>query len=90
MWLFSSAPENPEDETVMEMHGANALYSTVKSLMHAIQTDNQDAQQDAAHRMIQIAKPWLIRKCSESNLANRKPLGSDTEGVCTPCSSRMD
>jgi len=57
MWLFSGAPEDPEDETVMEMHGADALYSAVKSLMHAIRTEDQDAQQDAAHWMIQIAKP---------------------------------
>ena len=27
MWLFSSAPEDPEVNTVMEMHGAEALYS---------------------------------------------------------------
>jgi hypothetical protein len=74
MWLFSGAPEDPEDETVMEMHGADALYSAVKSLMHAIRTEDQDAQQDAAHRMIQIAKPWTIRRWSESKLANGKPL----------------
>jgi len=36
MWLFSGAPEDPEDDTVMEKHGAEALYSAVKSLMHAI------------------------------------------------------
>jgi len=52
MWLFSGAPEDPEEETVMEMHGADALYSAVKSLMHVIRTEDQDAQQDAAHRMI--------------------------------------
>jgi hypothetical protein len=38
MWLFSGAPEDPEDETVMQMHCADALYSAVKSLMRAIQT----------------------------------------------------
>jgi len=74
MWLFSGAPEDPEDETVTEMHRANALYSAVKSLMHAIWTEDQDAQQDAAHWMIQIAKPWTIRRWSESKLANGKPL----------------
>jgi hypothetical protein len=36
MWLFSGEPEDPEDETVMEMHGADALYSAVMSLMHVI------------------------------------------------------
>ena len=74
IWLFSGAPDNPEDETVMEMHGADALYSAVKSLMHAIQTENQDAQRDAAQQMIQIAKPWIIRRWSESKLGNGKPL----------------
>ena len=74
MWLFSVAPADPEDETVMEAHGADALYSAVKSLMHAIRTEDKDAQQDAAHRMIQIAKPWMIRRWSEWKLANGKPL----------------
>jgi hypothetical protein len=36
MWLFSGAPEDPEDETLMEKHGPDALYSAVKSLMHTI------------------------------------------------------
>jgi hypothetical protein len=58
----------------MEMHGADTLYSAVKSLMHAIWTEDQDAQQDAVHRMIQIAKPWTIRRWSESKVANGKPL----------------
>ena len=57
MWLFSGAPEDPEDEIVMEMHEADALYSAVKSLMHAIRTEDQDARQDAAHWMIQKATP---------------------------------
>jgi hypothetical protein len=74
MWLFSGAPEDPEDDTMMEKHGAEALYSAVKSLMHAIQTKDEEAQQDAAHRMIQIAKPWTIRQWSESTLADGKPL----------------
>jgi hypothetical protein len=74
MWLLSGAPEDPEDETVMEMHGADALYSAVKSLMHAFRTEDQDAQQDAAHRMSQISKPWTIRRWSEWKLANGKPL----------------
>jgi len=71
---LSGAPEDPEDETVMKMHGADALYFTVKSIMHAIRTADQDAQQDAAHQMIQIAKCWTIRRWSESKLVNGKPL----------------
>ena len=42
MWLFSGAPKDPEDKTVMEMHGADALYSVVKRMLHAIRTDDQD------------------------------------------------
>jgi hypothetical protein len=72
--LFSGAPEDPEDDTVMEQHGADALYSAVKSVMHAIQTKDEEAQQDAAHWMVQSAKPWIIRRLSESKPANGKPL----------------
>jgi len=70
MWLFPGAPEDTEDDTVMEKHRAEALYSAVKSLIHAIWTEDKDAQRDAAHRIIQIAKPWTIRRWSESNLRN--------------------
>jgi hypothetical protein len=74
MWLFSGVPEDPEDETVMEMHGADALDSAVKSLMDAIETENQHAQQDTVHWMIQIAKPWTMWRWSELKLANGKQL----------------
>jgi hypothetical protein len=74
MWLFSGAPEDPEDKTVMEIHGADALFSAVKSMMHPIPTEDEEAQQDVAHLMIQIAKHWTIRRWSESKLANRTPL----------------
>jgi len=74
MWLFSGAPDNPEDETGMEMHGADALYSAVNSLIHAIWAEDYNAQQDAAQWMIQIAKYWIIRRWLESKLANGKPL----------------
>jgi len=74
MWLFSGAPDDPEDDTVMEKHRAEALYSAVKGLMHAIWTENEEAQQDAAHQMIQIAKPWMISRWLGSKLANGNPL----------------
>jgi hypothetical protein len=74
MWLFSGVPVDPETETAIEMHGTDALYSAVKSLMHAIWNEDRDAQQDAAHWMIQIAKPWTIMRWSESKLTNEKPL----------------
>jgi len=74
MWLLSDAPDESDDDTVMEKHGADPLYSAVKSLMHAFQTGDKEAQQHVVHRMIQIAKPWMIRRQSESKLTNRKPL----------------
>jgi len=74
MLLFPGAPEDPEDATVMETHGTQALHSTVNSVIHAIRTEDTDAQQDAAHRMIHIAQPWMITRRSESKLANVKPL----------------
>jgi len=74
MRLFSGVPEDREDGTVMEMHSADALYPAVKSWMHAIRTVDEEAQQDAAHWMIEIAKPWTIRRWSESKLANGTTL----------------
>jgi hypothetical protein len=60
MWLFSGALDDPEDETVMETPRADALLSAVKSLMRAIQTEYQEAQQHVEHRMINITQPWTI------------------------------
>ena len=74
MWVFSGVPGNTEDEIGMEMDGADAMYCTVKSIMHPIRTEDEQANQDPVHRMIQIAKPWTIRRCSELRLANRTPL----------------
>ena len=42
---------------MMEKHGADVLYSTVKSLMNAIWTEDKEVQRDVAHWIIQIAKP---------------------------------
>jgi len=73
IWLIPGAPEDPVDETVVAEHGAEALYSAVKSLMHAIRTEEEEAQLDAVHWMIQIAKSWTIRWWLESKFANGKP-----------------
>jgi len=84
MWLFSGAPDDPEDEIVKKKHGADALYSAVKSVMHAIQTEDNEAQQDAGHRMIQIAKPWTIRRRFGIETYLQKTTSADTEGEFTP------
>jgi len=44
MWLFSGAPDDPEDDTVMEKHCADALNCAVKSMMHALWTEDEEAQ----------------------------------------------
>ena len=54
MRLVSGAPDDPEDDTVMQMRGADGLNSAVKSLMHSIRTDDKEAEQDEADQMIQI------------------------------------
>jgi hypothetical protein len=74
MWLFSDAPEDREDDMAMDPHGADELYSAVIRLMHAIWTEDKEAQQDVAQRMIENEKPWTRRRWSESKLANGKPL----------------
>jgi len=70
MWLYPGVPDNAEDDTLMETHGAEAFDTTIKSVMHAIQTEDKDAQREVAQWMIQIAKPWTIRSSLESRLAN--------------------
>jgi hypothetical protein len=67
-------PDDPEDDTVMEKHGGQALYSAVKSVMQAIRTENEESRQDVLHWVIQIGMPSMIRRWSESKLANRKSL----------------
>jgi len=42
--------------------------------MHAIRTGDEEAEQYAACRMLQIAKPWTIRRSSESKLADGNPV----------------
>jgi hypothetical protein len=57
MWLFSRAPDNPEDDTVMVRNGADEVYSAMQRWMHPIWTEDKAAQQDVAQQMIQIVKP---------------------------------
>jgi len=43
MWLFSDAPEDPQDDSVMDKHSANTEYSAAKSLMNTIRTEEHTA-----------------------------------------------
>jgi hypothetical protein len=74
IWLFSGAAEDPEDNRAMEEHRADTLDSAANSMMHVIWTEEEEAEQDMVHRMIQIPMPWIIWRWSESKLANGKPL----------------
>jgi hypothetical protein len=62
MWLFSGAPEVPEDDTEMEMHGTDQLYSAMKSLLRDIQIEGEHARWDAVHRLIQTATTRTMRR----------------------------
>jgi len=50
--LFSAGPEDPEDDTEMDKHGAEGLNSTTKSVMYVTQAEDTKVRQDVAHRMI--------------------------------------
>jgi hypothetical protein len=60
--LLSDVPGQLEDNAVMEKHGAEILYSTVKHVMHDVRTEDKVSQQDVLYEIIQIAKHWTKRK----------------------------
>jgi len=74
IWVFSGAPENTENNTMMENNGAETVYCAARGLMQAIWTEDAEAQHDAAHQMIQNGKRLTILRWSESKLPNVKPL----------------
>jgi len=81
IWVFSGAPDDPQDKTVMENNRAEALYSAVKSLMHAIWTKDQEALWAVAHQITQIGKPSMIRQCLELKGAIGNPLWAKSLAV---------
>jgi len=44
------------------------------SLLHTIQTEDEDAQMESANQMIYIANPCMIRRWSKSKLLDGKLL----------------
>jgi len=60
IWLFSDIPEDSENHTVVEHHSSEAPYSAAKKSIYAIQTKDEQAQQDVVHRMINITQPCTI------------------------------
>jgi len=64
MWLFSSVPEDSENDSLMETHGAEALYSTVNSVLQAIWAKDTDALQDGVLLIPQVRQICIIRRPS--------------------------
>jgi len=74
IWVNLGEMDHPADDTALEIHGVEAQYHAEKSVMQAIWTEVKEADQDAAEKMIQDTKPWMIGRWSESKLEIRKPL----------------
>jgi hypothetical protein len=58
----------------METHGAETLYYAVNSLMLVIWAEDEEAQLDKAHWMVQTATCQMIWKQLECQLLNGNPL----------------
>lgn len=65
MLQYAGAPHVPEDDSVIEMHCAEAFYSTARCLKQATQTEDKEPQMNMAHGMMQIGRHWMIMSWSE-------------------------
>lgn len=74
MWQVSGAPADLEDVMLKDKQVAQALHSEVQCLIHAMQTEDNEAQQNAASLMIEVTAGWMIRRWSESNVVKGNPL----------------
>jgi len=74
MWLLSSRPNDPENDILIKKHGAEELCFSGESLIHAIWTEDEKAQQYAAYWMRQIGMSQMIWRWLELQLPNGKPL----------------
>ena len=83
-------PEYPQDDTVMEKRGAEELYSTVKSSMHAIRTETERRSTGCGTLDDPNCKALDYQKVVRIETCEWETTCSDTEGECTPCSSRMN
>jgi len=64
LWLIPAPSEHAVEDVAMPLHGAEVLYSAVKSLMHAIWTGREEDQQDVVYRMTHTHHSWTIRQWS--------------------------
>jgi len=65
MWLFTGAAEDFSDKTVLVKYSSKWQYSTEMSLIVAITSVANQAQQAMAHQMIQSTKPRPNQRQSE-------------------------
>jgi len=73
MWHSAGVSEHLNDNIMIEKYNAEVLNFALKRVMHAIQTQQNKAQQDVVHCMIHITKLWTIRKWSKSKTTIEKP-----------------
>jgi len=62
MKLFQTTPDSPANDTLMEQHWADALYSTGKSLMNAMQSGYQEAEELEVYHMRQNELPSMLSR----------------------------
>ena len=73
-WLFA-IPEVAEDPDAVAKHGPAALEKAVVDIQRAVSKDlPAHEQQAAAQAMIDVVRPWTIRRWTESKLASGAPL----------------
>ena len=73
-WLFT-IPEQLENPAAVDLHGPEALAKAVADVLYAVRKELPAAeQQAAAQAMIAVARPWTIRRWTESKLASGAPL----------------
>ena len=69
-WLFA-IPEVAEDPDAVAKHGPAALEKAVVDIQRAVSKDLPAHEQQAAvQAMIDIVRPWTIRRWTESKLAS--------------------
>jgi len=70
MQQIAGASADPDDDTEIDMQVAEAQYSEVQTLVHAMQTADNKVQLKAASWLIEITTGWIITWWSDSNVLN--------------------
>ena len=73
-WLFA-IPEVAEDRDAVTKHSPVTLEKAVMDIQHTVSKDlPAHEQQAAAQAMIDVVRPWMIRRWTESKLTSGAPL----------------